>query len=535
MIISGMNTMEGVPEVITWPTRALKAAFDIGTRDSLRALGIPVNPDLEFIYIYHGRVYLIVDSMAITMMRLPGFRLESAGVKQEAVWSYLPDEITRPRTLWEKLQGILIAGGTILKLREVNRILGTQARAQDIAQVEALGAQVAGAVSSRDLANLAEPMVDWMSHLFKVHLLASMMFTQGWTRLEQVCQKAGVDPSLVVADSGGIVSSRVVSMLHHLAAEATRYGIDLEADGAWQALNAEPAMKKLLEEFLETCGHRGFNEMEFATPRFREEPDAVLVALRAQTTADPRETARRAKQAGWSQVSGSHRRSVARRVEEAQSKAALREATKDTTVRMANVMRQWFLKASETLPDPQEIWLMTIEEIALWLRLRVAVKPETLDQRRADLKTWRSLPPIETLFVDEATGVGHTVSMTGELVRKGELRGMIASRGLHSEVEGRAVVAREPQAALEKIKKLHDEGEQTLLLITRVTNVAWTAAFGSIGGIITEVGGVGSHAAIVAREYGIPALVGVPQAVSSIPDGTVVRLDCEQGIIQWKM
>jgi pyruvate,water dikinase len=377
--------------------------------------------------------------------------------------------------------------------------------------------------------------MEWMSHLFKVHLLASMMFTQSWTRLEQACQKAKVDPSLVVADSGGIVSSRVVSMLHRLAAEAAKYRIDLEADDAWNKLNAEPAVKKLLEEFLETHGHRGFNEMEFATPRFREEPDAILVSMRAQTTTDPRETARRARQAGWSQVSGFHRRGVARRAKEAQSKSALREATKDTTVKMANVLRQWLLKTSETLPDPQVIWLMTIEEISLWLRLRIAVSPEILDQRRADLKTWRSLPPFETLFVEEATGVGHPISMTGELIRKGELKGMIASRGLRSEVEGRAVVAMEPQAALKKIKALHDEGEQTLLLITRVTNIAWTAAFGSIGGIITEVGGVGSHAAIVAREYGIPALVGVPEAVSSIPDGTVVRLDCEQGVIQWQM
>jgi len=47
------------------------------------------------------------------------------------------------------------------------------------------------------------------------------------------------------------------------------------------------------------------------------------------------------------------------------------------------------------------------------------------------------------------------------------------------------------------------------------------------------VGGMASHAAIVAREYGIPALVGVPGVASAIPDGAMVELDCERGVVRW--
>ena len=185
------------------------------------------------------------------------------------------------------------------------------------------------------------------------------------------------------------------------------------------------------------------------------------------------------------------------------------------------------------LPDPEVTWLMTVEEIARWLRDGIAVEPETLETRKVQLETWRALTPVETLFIDPPTGVVHPISMTEEEVRRGQLKGTIVSQGVSSRVTGRAVVALDPRAALEKLEALRGEGDGAPILITRVTNVAWTAAFGAIGGIITEVGGVGSHAAIVAREYGIPALVNVMQAVAVIPDGATVELDCEQGVVKW--
>jgi len=532
MILSGMNTMEAAPEVISWPTRVLKTVFDIGTRDSLRTLGIPVRPDLEFIYIHNGRVYLSVDSMATTMMRLPGWRLESSGVEQEAVWPYLSEEITRPRTFWERLAGMGVLARIVLSMPRVNRILGEDARAQDIAQTMAWGERVAEA-SSQDLADLVEPLTQWMAHLFRVHLLSSMMFTQSWTGLTEACQEAGVEPSLVVAGGGGIISSRVTSMLRRLASESINCGIQLAADDAWEKLNANPATKKLLDGFLKECGHRGFNEMEFSSPRFREEPQVILAALRAQTATNLDQVASRTREAGWAQVPESRREKVARRVSEAQSKAALREATKDTTVRMADVYRQWCLKALQTLPDPEAVWLMTVQEITRWLREGVVVEPEILEKRKVELETWRALTPVETLFVDETTGAVHPLSMAKEDVRQGELAGTIASQGLNSQVRGRAVVSLDPRAALEKVYALQGKGDGAPILVTRVTNVAWTAAFGAIGGIVTEVGGVGSHAAIVAREYGIPAIVGVKAAVASIPDGALVELDCLKGVVKW--
>ena len=532
MILSGMNTMEGVPEVVTWPTRVLKISFDEGTRGALLALGIPVDPDLEFSAIYNGRVYLIVDSLVVTMLRLPGWQLEIAGVDREAVWQHLPADVTRSRGLWGKVQGGLILLNIMLHVPGVNKSLKEKALARNAARTEELDRQVSAASSNEALADLADPLSQHMTQLFKTHLLSSMIFTQSWTALEKIGQEVGVDPSLLVAGSGGIVSSRVTAMLYRLASACAEQGLNLEADDVWQRINANPVTKKALDEFLESCGHRSFNEMEFAAPRFREDPAAVLSALRAQGLDDPQAAAERARQEGWSRVPAAKRAKVAKRVEDAARKAALREATKDAVVRLGDVYRRWCLKAAQTLPDPEMLWLMTIEEIVRWLRTGEATAPEVLDQRRAELDTWRSLTPVETLYLDEETGAVHTLSVTEAEERQGVVRGTIVSRGVDDRVSGRAVVALEPQVAMQKIQSLRAQGE-TPILITRVTNVAWTAAFGGIGGIVTEIGGVGSHAAIVAREYGLPAMVGAALAVTQVPDGATVELDCAQAELRW--
>ena len=70
------------------------------------------------------------------------------------------------------------------------------------------------------------------------------------------------------------------------------------------------------------------------------------------------------------------------------------------------------------------------------------------------------------------------------------------------------------------------------ILVTTTTTPAWTPLFRSLGGLVTETGGILSHAAVVAREYGLPAVVGAAGACAAIPDGARVRIDGTSGTIQ---
>jgi pyruvate,water dikinase len=103
--------------------------------------------------------------------------------------------------------------------------------------------------------------------------------------------------------------------------------------------------------------------------------------------------------------------------------------------------------------------------------------------------------------------------------RKGELRGIGTSSG---QVAGIAQVISDPTQA-----RLNKE----VIIVARHTDPGWTPLMGMIKGIIVEEGGLLSHCAIVAREFGIPAVVGVLQATQRITDGMSICLDGAAGIV----
>jgi phosphoenolpyruvate synthase/pyruvate phosphate dikinase len=100
------------------------------------------------------------------------------------------------------------------------------------------------------------------------------------------------------------------------------------------------------------------------------------------------------------------------------------------------------------------------------------------------------------------------------------LAGIPASSGT---IEGRArVVLRMEDAALE-------EGD---ILVTPFTDPSWTPVFVSVKGLVTEVGGMMTHGSVVAREYGLPAVVGVGDATKLIKDGQRIRVNGTEGYVE---
>ena len=70
-----------------------------------------------------------------------------------------------------------------------------------------------------------------------------------------------------------------------------------------------------------------------------------------------------------------------------------------------------------------------------------------------------------------------------------------------------------------------------MILVAPQTDPGWTMVFPSLRGVIVERGGLLSHAAIVAREYGIPCLIGVEDATNTIKDGSIIKLDVDKGYV----
>jgi pyruvate,water dikinase len=101
-----------------------------------------------------------------------------------------------------------------------------------------------------------------------------------------------------------------------------------------------------------------------------------------------------------------------------------------------------------------------------------------------------------------------------------ELKGFAASSGV---VEGIARIVK----SADEISRLR-EGD---ILVCQVTNPTWAPVFQKIRAAVSDIGGSMSHAAIVAREYGLPAVVGTGNATSRIQDGQRIRVDGGRGIV----
>lgn len=115
--------------------------------------------------------------------------------------------------------------------------------------------------------------------------------------------------------------------------------------------------------------------------------------------------------------------------------------------------------------------------------------------------------------------------MEGEYKREvpnGALPGLAVSGGV---AEGRARVILDIREA-GKIEK----GD---ILVTKFTDPSWTPAFISVGGLVTEVGGMATHGAVITREYGLPAVVGVTDATKHIKDGDLIRVDGNLGYVEF--
>ena len=159
--------------------------------------------------------------------------------------------------------------------------------------------------------------------------------------------------------------------------------------------------------------------------------------------------------------------------------------------------------------------------------------PALVEERKAALAEWAkhetppALGPVPDIIDDPAivmlwgiTRESLETWLTADDVESDEIRGFAASAGV---VEGTARVVK----SVQEIARLQ-AGD---ILVCQVTNPTWSPIFQKIAGAVSDIGGSMSHAAIVAREYGLPAVVGTGQATSRIRDGQRVRVDGGRGVV----
>jgi pyruvate,water dikinase len=168
------------------------------------------------------------------------------------------------------------------------------------------------------------------------------------------------------------------------------------------------------------------------------------------------------------------------------------------------------------LREKEDIYDLTFEELREVVSTR-KVDDQMIRRRKDEYKLYEKLTPPRVITSD-----GEIIS--GKYKRDNlpaeALVGLAVSSGV---IEGRARVILDMEEA---------ELEDGDILVTAFTDPSWTPLFVSIKGLVTEVGGLMTHGAVIAREYGLPAVVGVENATKRIKDGQRIRVHGTEGYIE---
>jgi pyruvate,water dikinase len=286
------------------------------------------------------------------------------------------------------------------------------------------------------------------------------------------------------------------------------------------AIQALAAGRLSRADFLEHYGHRCANEMELSQPRWAEDPAAVdqlLLTSAAPVRHDEQAFAtvvarvqREAKLTGpsWDQF--------VRQLDLLRTYLGLREAAKHYLLMGYAVIRRALVEMDRCYGLHGGIFYLTPEELK---DVRTVGKDMTpvIAARRKQQQTELSLDVPPVLFSDDLDAIGRPLP---EPAGGDKLDGVALSAGV---VEGPALVLTEPTAA--------PPGDGGYVLVCPSTDPAWVPLFVRAKGLVMETGGVLSHGAIVAREFGLPAVAGLPGITNRLKTGQPVRVDGGRGTV----
>jgi pyruvate,water dikinase len=296
--------------------------------------------------------------------------------------------------------------------------------------------------------------------------------------------------------------------------------------------------RDVIEAYLDCYGMRCVGEIDITRPRWRERPATLVpVILDNVRNFEPGAAERRFEQGR--QKAQEKERDVLSRLRALPDGAEKADETKRMIDRLRTfigyreypkygiitryfVYKQALLKEAErlvqagVLREREDIFYLTFQEFHDLARSK-RLDDRLIQQRKAEFRSYRALTTPRVLTSD---GEAITGAYRRDDVPPGALTGLPVSAGT---VEGRARVI------LDMAKADLEPGD---ILVTTFTDPSWSPLFVGIAGLVTEVGGLMTHGAVIAREYGLPAVVGVAQATHLIQDGQRIRVHGAGGYVE---
>ena len=292
-------------------------------------------------------------------------------------------------------------------------------------------------------------------------------------------------------------------------------------------------------KFMEPYGMRGVGEIDIGRPRWREDPTHIMSVLKGYLSIESEtnspeavfERSAKAAQASIAQLEAAVRKTRGGRLKAKIVRAAarrfrafagFRESPKFFIIRMMGVVRKGLLESGKdfveagVLTRPDDLFYLYLNELEAFAKGDSRDWGALIAERRKNYDREKLRKQIPRMFLSDGRAFYEGISAPAE-AGDGAIVGSPVSPGV---VEGTVRVVLDPNQS----QLAHGE-----ILVCPGTDPAWTPLFLTAGGLVMEVGGMMSHGSVVAREYGIPAVVGVHQATTRLKTGQRIRVDGSGG------
>ncbi len=294
----------------------------------------------------------------------------------------------------------------------------------------------------------------------------------------------------------------------------------------------KPSLREF-SQFLQKFGHHSKRELDITVPRYSEEPEYVVKLLQDVLKQEPqhdpgtrnqqqRLQAEKAKTELLNKVPKWQRKSMAKKLEQIRTFLWWREELRDYSTRYYAVVRRLAIEVARRLVQlnllqkTEDIFFLSLSQLQQGMQKKITSNQlqVLVKQNKAYYDGFRNFT-----IPDE---IGQRYSLNDSIVVncEGNIKGVAGSAGCVT-------------ATARVIVDIHDVGriKEGDILITRCTDPGWTAVFSKLQGVVTETGGMLSHAAVICREYGIPAVLAVKNATKIIQDGDLITIDGNNGAL----
>jgi len=481
----------------------------------------------------HGRVYLNASVFPHLAFKLPGmpaprFMLEILP----------PDQAASIRRRFAVMPDVAVYRAilrTTLREQRWRRFAWnpfTNADVWDGFEQELLGALPALSrtpVSTDDALRLVDDALDLLRRYVGIHI-CSLLFANLADQLVEgmlgvwLPERAKALQDALATTPPGNKTLEVNAALWTLARQADEADLQRLGEGRWQG-----DFGRALQEFLQAYGQRSAASWDLFAPRWRDEPERLVPLIRGARDVDEDPRVRAQAQQERFEVArdealrtvdaGARRTLLERGISDLRRYLLLRENQRFRFEQLQDALRGTLLWLGERLVHARaleqagDVRFLALDEVRGLID--GALDPSDaggwVARRRQELQAAREQAAPVFLRGDDAVPVGPASGrMQGHGISPGRVRGRV--RRVRSLPEGDQLQAGE-------------------ILVAPAVDPAWTPLFLVAGGAILELGGRLSHGAVVAREYGVPAVVNVDDALLRLQDGDEVTVDGTRGIV----